>query len=47
MSGFAPLSWATVDAWARWTGNFPDHEDIDALFVLDAVMLNPPKPEDG
>lgn len=41
MSGSAPLTWATLDAWSRLTGNIPDQEDIDALFTLDAVMLRP------
>lgn len=41
MSGFAPLSWSSLDAWARWTGANPDAEDVDALFILDSVMLNP------
>jgi hypothetical protein len=44
MNGFAPLSWATLDAWARLTGNVPDQEDIDSLFLLDSVMLFPGDP---
>jgi hypothetical protein len=43
MNGFAPMTWATLDAWARWTGNIPDRDEIDALFILDAVLLSPPK----
>ena len=45
MAGFAPLSWATVDAWARRTGAEPDADDIDALFALDAVLLHPDPPK--
>jgi hypothetical protein len=44
MNGFAPLTWSTLDAWARWTGNLPDPADIDALFLLDSVMLFPGDP---
>lgn len=43
MNGFSPLSWSTIDAWARWTGNVPDPEDVDALFMLDTVMLSKPE----
>jgi hypothetical protein len=31
--------------WSRLTGNVPDPEDIDALFMLDAVMLAPGEPK--
>jgi hypothetical protein len=47
MNGFAPLSWTTLDAWARWTGNVPDREDVDALFVIDSVMLFPDPPKEA
>lgn len=43
MNGFSPLTWGTLGEWSRLTGNVPDQEDIDALFILDAVMLTPPK----
>jgi hypothetical protein len=45
MNGYAPMTWATLDAWARWTGNHPDSEDVEALFVLDAIMLHPGEPK--
>lgn len=45
MSGISPLSWTTLDAWARRTRIEPDAEDIDALFLLDAVRLNPDPPK--
>ncbi len=41
MNGVAPLSWPTLDAMTRLTGIEIDGEDIDALFLADAVMLNP------
>ena len=47
MNGFSPLSWTTLDSWARWTGNVPDREDVDALFVIDSVMLFPDPPKDA
>jgi hypothetical protein len=43
MSSLAPLSWTTIESWSRLTGNIPDQEDLDALFLLDAIMLTPPK----
>lgn len=45
MSGLAPLSWTTLDAMCRLSALTLDAEDIDGLFVLDSVMLNPTKPE--
>lgn len=41
MNGFAPLTWGTLGEWSRMAGNAPDQEDIDALFLLDGVMLFP------
>lgn len=41
MNGIAPLTWATLDGWSRLTGNVPTEDEIDALFVLDALRLNP------
>lgn len=41
MSGFAPLTWSTIGEWSRFTGIDPDVAEIDALFVLDSVLLNP------
>jgi hypothetical protein len=47
MNGYSPLTWETLDAWARWTGNVPDQEDLDALFILNSVMLVPDPPKDA
>ena len=47
MNGHSPLTWETLDAWARWTGNVPDREDVDALFVINSVMLFPDLPKDA
>ena len=41
--GMNPVTWATIDAWARRTGQDPRREEIDALFALDAVMRSPRK----
>lgn len=43
--GYQPMTWTTLDAWARWTGNTPDAADVAALFALDAVMRNPGDPD--
>lgn len=45
MSGYLPITWPTLDAWSRFTGNVPDGEDVIALFALDAVMLHPGDPD--
>jgi hypothetical protein len=47
--GFLPVTWATIDAWARRTRTDPRPHEIDAMFVLDAVMLHlePEKASDG
>jgi len=45
MNGYSPLTWETLDAWARWTGNAPDTEDLDALFIINGIMLFPADPE--
>lgn len=44
MAGLAPLSWGTLADWSRETGHRLTSVERDALFLLDAVMLNP---EDG
>lgn len=41
MEGPAPLSYATIDAWARLTDEAPSPEDVNALLVLDTVMRHP------
>ncbi len=41
MNGASPLSWPTLDAWSRHTGARPTPEEIDALFMLDGILLNP------
>jgi hypothetical protein len=38
-----PVTWTTIDAWARRTGRDPLPHEIDALFALDAVMRSPRK----
>lgn len=46
MSGIAPLSWSTLDAWARATGTLVHPHEARALMTLDAIMCFPGKPED-
>lgn len=41
MEGYAPLSFATVESWARLTHRHPTPDDVHALFMLDAVMRHP------
>lgn len=41
MNGFAPLSYATIAAWAELTGASPSAEDVRALMLLDAVLSSP------
>lgn len=39
--GFAPLTFTTVDAWARLTRRKPKPHEVDALMSLDAVKRHP------
>jgi hypothetical protein len=41
MAGLAPLSHTEIAAWARLTGNDPDPLEVEALIVLDRVLLEP------
>lgn len=41
MNGFAPLSYSTIDSWAKLTGNRPTQLDVQALIELDSVLLYP------
>lgn len=42
----APLSWPSLDAWARRTGRDPSYEEQMALMELDTAMRNPEEPEE-
>jgi hypothetical protein len=46
MSGASALSWVTLDAWARRSGNEPEPRDASALFYLDAATRNPGQPDE-
>lgn len=39
--GVNPLSYQTVESWARLTGRTVSPADVDALMRLDAVLRNP------
>jgi hypothetical protein len=41
MAGLNPLSYGTIEAWARLTGRQPDSLEVEALLMLDAAMLRP------
>lgn len=34
-NGLTPMTWGTIDAWARRTGRDPQPHEVDALFALD------------
>jgi hypothetical protein len=40
-NGLAPLTWVSLDAWARHTDHQPAPHEVDAIFLLDAVMRDP------
>jgi hypothetical protein len=45
MSGAAPLSYATIEYWAKLNDITVQPHEVQALLVLDSVYLNPGKPE--
>lgn len=46
MNGYLPLTWSTLDAWARMTDSPVQPHEARALVTLDAIMCFPGKPED-
>jgi hypothetical protein len=46
MNGIAPLSYATVESWSRLKGVDVMPHEIDALFLLDSVMIYPGNPDE-
>lgn len=40
MGGLAPLSYATIAAWAKLTGQRPLPYEVEALMALDAALLS-------
>lgn len=46
MSGYAPLSYTTVEAWARLMGTRVRPWEVEALIAVDAVLLAPGTPVD-
>lgn len=45
MSGLAPLSYATVESWARLHDLTVAPEEVEALMLLDMIRLHPDPPE--
>ena len=43
MAGLNPLTYQTLDAWARLTGRDPMPHEVEALILLDAAL----RPENG
>lgn len=41
MNGVDPLTYPTIDAWARLTDRSPLPDEVEALLDLDAVTRNP------
>lgn len=41
MAGPDPLTYPTIDAWARLTDRSPTTDEVDALLQLDAVARHP------
>lgn len=41
MGGLNPMTYPTLESWARLTGRQPNMLEIEALFALDTVMLDP------
>lgn len=47
MSGYAPLSYSEIMAWALLTGRLVAPWEVDALIQLDAVLRHPGIGEEG
>lgn len=49
MEGIAPLSYQTIESWAKLTGRSPLPYEIHALMKLDRIIRHPDivDPEDG
>ena len=43
LGGLSPLSYDTIDAWARLNGLWPSPLEVDALIMLDSAMRVTPK----
>lgn len=44
MNGLAPLSYPAIGWWAHLKGILIEPHEIDALLLLDGIMLNPSRP---
>ena len=42
MAGLNPLTYQTLDAWARLTGRDPMPHEVEALILLDAALRSEP-----
>lgn len=48
LAGFVPLTYETIDAWSRLKQVPVTPAEVDALLLIDAVLLTPvEKPADG
>lgn len=45
MHGANPITYEGIAAWSRLMGRTPSGEEVDALFAIDRVSLNPPPEE--
>lgn len=41
MDGYAPLSYTTVESWARLTGKYPTPDEVEALMEIDRAIREP------
>lgn len=41
MNGPSPITYESIDSWARLTDRNPKPYEVNALFILDAVSRNP------
>lgn len=46
MAGPLPVTWETLAHWSQLTDTRPAPHEVSALFELDAIMLNPPEPDE-
>lgn len=42
MDGLAPLSWPSIESWARMTRRSPLYHEIMALMLMDSIRRDPP-----
>lgn len=41
VNGPEPIGWTDIHAWAQLTGRHPEPDEVHAILLIDAVLLNP------